>query len=91
MSTYGPIREIPAPPDLRRATVWGDLCGELLLRLEQTNARYALQVPLHDAPTARHAQNALIHLFRRHVGRGAVCVKRIEDQLIVSRGRAWGR
>jgi hypothetical protein len=84
--------DVPIPSK----SVWLPLYRELLLRLEQTEARFALAVTFPDDKTLKSAQGGLSNLFKNRLGKEAVYVKagHTDDGtpvLYIRRGENWER
>lgn len=75
---WGAIKEVEVAaipsfvPTLRRSK-WADLYDEVMLRLEETPAKFALAVPFEDQKAARAAKGAISSMTHKRHGPGYIC------------------
>ena len=66
--SWGAAREVPvyAIPSRNHQSRWASLYHDVMLRMEQTGDKQALEYPFDTVEEAKMAQRALIQYFRRN-------------------------
>lgn len=83
------VKDIPPQSFPLRVSKWQPLATDILLRLEETSAQFALEVPLADEDMAQRCAAGVRKLFVRVKGEGAVEIIRRGSTLYFRRGGNW--
>jgi len=89
---WGKIREVSVediPVRAGKTSKWRLLAEALLLRLEKTERKFALEVPFRDEKTANNARMGLRKLLKSLINDDVLEITQRHALLYVRRGKNW--